>query len=619
MLALMATGCQAQPSAVPGSGTRQGWTSTDPGVWYTASQGSRLIPLEWLLAMERPDAPGKFLDDAHVTQLRFLPQRDGNGAPTLPVGFAVDAQTDAAFTRTRLRWRAGQGGRLPDDQAGWVGLNCSACHTAEITWQGSTIRVDGGPALSDFQALMEALLLAERRTLDEPDRWARFAGAVLVGPAATEPAQRQLRSAMETHAAWLANHQRMNDTGGLRYGFGRLDAFGHIFNQVANLADPALATGNTPDAPVSYPHIWNIHRLRHVQYNAIAANQPFTLGGSVLDVGALGRNIGEVIGVFADVVVPPQPASNGLTSSVDVESLVGLEQLLARLEPPRWPALFDPPNRDAASRSAVLARGRELFARDCASCHQPMTPGPAPIDTQLSTFNDASNPRPPGAPPNVAPGTDIWMACNAYTYRAQTGRLRGVPVTYTAILDNVRLGDDAPVATMLKTMVGGALIGRGSQVVGTAFRTFLFGDRPPRVYPAPALPAGPAFLPNLRQLRQRECETAVDALLGYKARPLDGIWATGPFLHNGSVPNLYEVLLEPSRRTPRFRIGTREFDPVRVGYRIDAEAPGNTQWFETRDAAGNAIPGNSNLGHDYGNGNRSEADQQALLDYLKTL
>ena len=113
--------------------------------------------------------------------------------------------------------------------------------------------------------------------------------------------------------------------------------------------------------------------------------------------------------------------------------------------------------------------------------------------------------------------------------------------------------------------------------------------------------------------------TTPDPLLGYKARPLTGIWATGPFLHNGSVPNLYQLLLPPAQRAASFPVGTREFDPKHVGYSIEETAPGNTQVFSVVDARGAPIPGNSNAGHDYGNGRLTEAQRLALVEYMKKL
>ena len=54
----------------------------------------------------------------------------------------------------------------------------------------------------------------------------------------------------------------------------------------------------------------------------------------------------------------------------------------------------------------------------------------------------------------------------------------------------------------------------------------------------------------------------------YKARRLKGIWATSPYLHNGSAPTLYHML-HPEQRPARFNVGAREYDPEKIGYRSD--------------------------------------------------
>ena len=94
----------------------------------------------------------------------------------------------------------------------------------------------------------------------------------------------------------------------------------------------------------------------------------------------------------------------------------------------------------------------------------------------------------------------------------------------------------------------------------------------------------------------------------YKARPLNGIWATAPYLHNGSVPNLRQLLEEPENRVKEFKVGSREFDPVNVGQVTD-EGP------STLDTA---IEGNSNSGHDYGT-TLTEDEKWALVEYMKSL
>jgi mono/diheme cytochrome c family protein len=82
-------------------------------------------------------------------------------------------------------------------------------------------------------------------------------------------------------------------------------------------------------------------------------------------------------------------------------------------------------------------------------------------------------------------------------------------------------------------------------------------------------------------------------IAGYKPRPLEGVWATPPFLHNGSVPTLYQMLLPPEKRDKRFFVGRRDFDPVHVGFETQPDADGDEDgfWLDT------SIPGNHNTGH----------------------
>jgi hypothetical protein len=101
---------------------------------------------------------------------------------------------------------------------------------------------------------------------------------------------------------------------------------------------------------------------------------------------------------------------------------------------------------------------------------------------------------------------------------------------------------------------------------------------------------------------------AATAKLVYKGRPLNGIWATAPYLHNGSVANLYELLKTPAARMKTFKVGSREFDPVNVGF----ETSSGKSTFDT------SLKGNSNSGHVYGT-KLTEVQKRALVAYMKTL
>jgi hypothetical protein len=102
--------------------------------------------------------------------------------------------------------------------------------------------------------------------------------------------------------------------------------------------------------------------------------------------------------------------------------------------------------------------------------------------------------------------------------------------------------------------------------------------------------------------------------LVYKARPLNGIWATAPYLHNGSVPNLWELLQKPENRATSFWVGSREFDPVHVGF----DTKQGLNEFKVLNAAGTIQSGNSNRGHEAGITLTDEQKWQ-LIEYMKTL
>jgi hypothetical protein len=281
-----------------------------------------------------------------------------------------------------------------------------------------------------------------------------------------------------------------------------------------------------------------------------------------------------------------------------------MEQMLGRLGPPAWPALFGVPD------PGLVAKGQQLFQDKCQTCHATLdrTDLQSPIQVKSVLFRDD--------PTN---STDPWMACNAYLYKTATGVLNGIPRGY---LEGPKLGTEAPLGDMLAATVIGSLVGEKGEVLKSVALS-LFGRQPAPVvvFAAPeAMMAGvPTESLSLKEQRLKKCtKDEKDRTLGYKARPLNGIWATAPYLHNGSVSSLYDLLLPPAQRPQSFWIGSREFDPTKVGY-VTTQSAENSFLFRTRDVDGAVIAGNSNAGHDYGSAQLMEEDRQALLAYLKTL
>ncbi len=582
----------------------QGWSPADKTAWYTTTQGSRLLPLSWLRALEQPDSDKPFLAPEYMAAFHYLP-----GGSDLPIGFAIDDQDDSRLSITRLRWKEGQSSREP-----WAGMTCSACHSNEITYNGKRLRVEGAPTLADFQSFREALDKALDQTWLDDQKFARFAKKVLGD-------DNQDSDNLRGELAKLVDLETKLGTANatpLRYGFARLDAIGNIFNKVATVVNAPKQTFHASDAPVSYPFLWNIPQLSAVQWNASVANGP-VVGG--VDLGALGRNSGEVIGVFGDLQIERYLKAllrPGYMSSINMANLDQLEHLVGRLKPPAWPSVF--PAIDETKRVA----GQRLFEQHCAKCHAHLDRDdlatPVPVANTLLKGRDRI-------------GTDPWMACNAYANSARTGSMLLTPSGYLILPGEKKiLGSTAPEFDMLKTAVIGSIVGYAGRYkdlvirVGAIALKDLFDRKStPHIGLLPEIKLSNlmpeidlATVPPDKIAQLNQCLADDSPILGYKFRPLTGIWATAPYLHNGSVPTLYDLLLPPGDRPKSFYVGTREFDPVKVGFKTEQSAE-NSFLFRVVDDQGKEIQGNLNSGHDYNNAALSEADREALVEYMKSL
>jgi len=111
---------------------------------------------------------------------------------------------------------------------------------------------------------------------------------------------------------------------------------------------------------------------------------------------------------------------------------------------------------------------------------------------------------------------------------------------------------------------------------------------------------------------------------GYVARPLAGVWATAPYLHNGSVPTLWALLQPASERPRRFLVGLQEFDPGQVGYVFQASGGPSEPGFGSLPTGERVFvfdvekTGNRNTGHEYG-ARLTREQKLELLEYLKSL
>jgi hypothetical protein len=188
------------------------WTATTRADFYTQDQGSRIMPLSWLEALKQSDG-SLFLADSLSRYGYLLNPANSNG---LPVGFTA----------------AGP----PGSQS--AGMTCASCHTRQISADGKEYRIDGGPAIVDFQSFLRDLDAAVKSVLHDDATFKTFAHAVL-GPPDPNPGDAALR---EDVKAWYLRYNTLitHALPTLPWGPGRLDAVGMIFNRLTglDLGDP---------------------------------------------------------------------------------------------------------------------------------------------------------------------------------------------------------------------------------------------------------------------------------------------------------------------------------------------------------------------------------------------
>lgn len=532
----------------------QNWGPEESLQFYYTSQGSQILPYDWFLGLENADSQTLLRDDKNMLKFGYLLQKEDEWNPDgLPVGFVKDDVKPRA----------------------WLGLTCAACHTSQINYKGVGYRIDGGPSLADVRGFLVALVDALKATRDQPPKFDRF--AVFLSKTKNPPQSRdELKEMLAATIERREGYNQRNFPVDAPPGPGRVDAFGAIINEVFHEAariptgtpDPAKVNSKPADAAVSYPCLWDTPQHDLVQWNGAAKNA---------GLGALGRNVGEVLGVFGRFEISDPPGRTGYQSSVQVRKLLAIEDSLKSLWSPLWPEGLP------AIKQDLRKKGEDVYKKaKCASCHED-------IDRTGSQRSVHAK--------MVAVGTDRRMAANFAGRLASTGKLEGAfkQVVGSSLLNSERFGPEASAEEVLGHAVIGTILGSGYKAPEDELTRIEFKRRK-------ADTTGQAMAP-----------TAAGGI--YKARPLNGIWSTAPYLHNGSVPTLADLLKPAAQRPKTFTVGSREFVPETVGFRTDAEG---YPIFRACNEDGTPVPGNSNEGHEFG-ADLSAEDRHALLEYLKSL
>jgi hypothetical protein len=631
VLAGCAPSLPKNPSITEARWLDQNWSNDERFWFHHATQGTSTLPVpyDWFVALEQPNLslfgdPGLLKDSDYLRRFGFIPspryldtgkanlRRYGYGSgygegyggrkygskgtydreafsvnpDGLPVGFA----------RTPGYKDPVSGKDLPDQ----IGLTCAACHTGHLEYKGVSLRIDGGPAVTDLGKFRETLGLALAYTDFVPLRFGRFADRVLGKnhtPDEETALKKQLKELLEKGKA-LKKAYGPAGKENVEEGFTRLDALNRIGNQVffQDLLGSPDKSFKPEDnlralsAPVNFPHIWDTSWFKWVQYDA-SIEQPMV------------RNAGEAMGVSARVnMVTPGPTL--YDSSVQVREIFHMEGLLAGDNPlsgtkgfkglraPKWPqdvlGTIDETKRK---------RGEELYRQVCQGCHLPPVDDPSGRFWALSLWT----------PPNNAGESYL--------------KLKEIPITHLGtdpgqadVIANRKVNIPKYLGVDLAPACNGD---PGDVLTSSLFATALGSVVEKTVdkwYDNNGIPEAE------RQRMNGNRPNCLQAKMVYKARPLDGIWATAPYLHNGSVPNLWALLSPVDERPKEFCLGSRQFDPKNVGY--------ETTCAEGTFKLDTTIPGNLNTGHEFKDGPKGSGvigrflkpeERWALIEFLKSL
>jgi hypothetical protein len=429
----------------------------------------------------------------------------------------------------------------------WLGLTCAGCHTGQVEYDTKKLRIDGAPTMADLNQFLWDLQAALKATYED----------------GLNNGDKFKRYAKNFPGEWdrvLLNRLGRVVTDGVMWhhrndpptppGYARFDAVGLIFNQLIFMSGSEPIGNFKNDAPVSFPFLWDTSHHNQTQWNGVAPHIPMV------------RNITQGIGAFAKY--DPHAGTFQEPSTIPLSNQRKLQGLVHKLRSPAWPAdILGPIDQKKAEL------GRVVFEKKCASCHASQK-REDPLQYLRVTMTPVKEVK-----------TDGNMVANAdhRELRNPDGTEKRVADAAGDVVQDIVFSGSHP--TELFPLVGESISAFIRwQPISDLFRWKFnfgkeeFGDR-------------------------------------YKARPLDGIWATAPYLHNGSVPNLYQLLV-PAERTP-FYVGSRRFDKEHVGFATDDKSG---------TLLNTSISGNLNIGHDdttYGGSLDMEKEVWPLIEYMKTL
>ena len=624
---------------------RQNYYYTPQGT--SMPQGALVTPLRyrWFTSLEMPLGNERFAAPEHMQRYRFIvdPKPTAANPDRLPLGFTRHYDPALGEDVLDLTCAACHSGEIHATKNGKV-------YAIRIDG-GQAMH-----AFTDMQkgAFGPTLVASLAATLINPAKFDRFAKKV-IGTRYPQGKWALREDLAETIQAFATQGQNspLRHLYPVQEGFGRTDALGRIANTV--FGDHLMAANYQAGvAPVSYPYLWNIWKFNWVQYNG-SVKQPLARNiGESLGVGAVIRmtdnygnplpaaerfqssvnipNLGLIEHTLQKLTPPRWPEE--LLGRIDqVQAARGQQLFEQHCQGCHGPHAVDraaqlasapgKPSADVEWAIEVIPvqhigtdptaaagfvsrhydlRETGLTQADLAGALKPQLVRNLARDARYRLSEVLDGRRNAGLPlgslPTLLaeypdPDADQTPSIPHTSFVAIAAQLRVLPSApasaspwscdlgcqSAALTTDVSTAEADMDAKLDKIDPAKVTEGEGLNFLGLLIKRKYFTD-------------------NRTSYAQQQCMEGFGSLdlpqqiVGYKPRPLEGVWATPPFLHNGSVPSLYQMLLPPEQRSKRFFVGRRDYDAKHLGFIAEPDAEQKAGfWLDT------SIAGNHNSGH----------------------
>lgn len=577
-----------------------GLTESERDEFFHLTMGSELFPLRWMqnLISNRTGKP--FLEN--IERFGLVP--DPRNADGLPIGLTAADSIDVRGV-----------GKM-------VGLNCAACHTGIVSYEGASVVIVGGSSLFDVTRFTTELMESAAATAKDPEKLLRFVNRLWKSGRGQEFPGHDAVKGMLSHLTQNSTaRQRLVDSLKSLAKNAENAPHGDLFQTFRKLAGEArekIRSGL-------------LHGLEENVRGSIAAGlRELKVDLKGVSDDLKGQSIGHLtedlfivarllagriafmkeLGELKKLNLPQTDGGPGRTDDFGAgrNLLFGAETAQPMTGPCSIPPLFgleDVPWADwDGNTSSTLGRSMLTALAGGAAFNPESFTSTVPTRNLARLEELAAKLKPPAWPvellgeldrEKITAGEALFREHCAKCHRPAMVDAEDQPTD--AIYPLTELGTDPNRLQNYLKPLGEENFATALQKTSQQYLDAANRDAGISAEEAAAMTAGH---PN-----------AWRDTNGYAARRLTGIWSTAPYFHNGSVPTLWDVLSAAEERPARFALGSSQFNPDKVGY-VSVISGSSSFVFDTKES------GNSNSGHSYGT-TLSDSEKMSLIEYLKSL